>query len=96
MGKRETIKKFYDELESDVKKMVDSAVDSIVSAKKKGGKVVVVTEKVVKDFMEISSKEDMEEILSYLPFKDEMLSDKLGASDLEDWIDFVINKDCEV
>ena len=43
MGNREIIKKFYDELLPDVKEMVDSAVDSIVSAKKKGGKVVVVT-----------------------------------------------------
>lgn len=43
MGNREIIKKFYDELSPDVKEMLDSAVDSIVSAKKKGGKVVVVT-----------------------------------------------------
>ena len=43
MGNREIIKKFYDDLLPEVKKMVDSAVDSIVTAKKKGGKVVVVT-----------------------------------------------------
>ncbi len=43
MKNREIIKKLYDKLSPDVKKMVDSAVDSIVSAKKKGGKVVVVT-----------------------------------------------------
>lgn len=43
MRNREIIKKFYDELSPDVKEMVDSAVDSIVSAKKNDGKVVVVT-----------------------------------------------------
>jgi len=43
MGNREIIKKFYDDLLPEVKEMVDSAVDSIVTAKKKGGKVVVVT-----------------------------------------------------
>ena len=43
MANREIIKKFYDALSPDVKEMVDSAVDSIVTAKKKGGKIVVVT-----------------------------------------------------
>lgn len=40
---REIIKNFYNELSPSVKEMVDSAVDSIVTAKKKGGKVIVVT-----------------------------------------------------
>ncbi len=40
---REIIQKFYEELSPSTKEMVDSAVDSIVTAKKKGGKVVVVT-----------------------------------------------------
>ena len=40
---REIIKNFYNELSPSVKEMVDSAVDSIVIAKRKGGKVVVVT-----------------------------------------------------
>jgi hypothetical protein len=40
---RDNIKNLYNNLSADVKKMVDSAVNSIVSAKEKGGKVVVVT-----------------------------------------------------
>jgi len=40
---REIIKKYYDELPSSVKEMVDSAVSSVVDAKKKDGKIVVVT-----------------------------------------------------
>ena len=37
------IEKFYNELSPSVKEMVDSAVNSIVTAKENGGKVVVVT-----------------------------------------------------
>ncbi len=40
---RKIIENFYNELSPAVKEMVDSAVDSIVTAKKNGGKVVVVT-----------------------------------------------------
>ncbi len=41
--KRKIIEKFYNELSPSVKEMVDSAVNSIVTAKENGGKVVVVT-----------------------------------------------------
>jgi len=40
---REPIEMLYRELRSDTKEMLDRAIESIVSAKKKGGKVVVVT-----------------------------------------------------
>ena len=40
---RKIIKNYYDELSDSVKEMVDNAVESIVIAKKNGGKVVVVT-----------------------------------------------------
>ncbi|NOX64404.1 MAG: hypothetical protein GXO85_01080 [Chlorobi bacterium] len=40
---RKVIEEFYSELSPSVKEMVDSAVNSIVTAKKNGGKVVVVT-----------------------------------------------------
>lgn len=40
---RKIIEEFYSELSPSVKEMVDSAVNSIVTAKKNGGKVVVVT-----------------------------------------------------
>lgn len=40
---RELIKNLYNELSPEVKEMVDNAVNSIVAAKKNGGKVVVVT-----------------------------------------------------
>lgn len=40
---RTTIEKYYNELTPQVKEMVEKAVDSIVTAKKKSGKVVVVT-----------------------------------------------------
>ena len=40
---RELIGKLYNDLSSDVKNMVDQAVDSIVQAKKRNGKVVIVT-----------------------------------------------------
>ncbi len=40
---RKTIRQLYDELSSSVREMVDKSVDSIVSAKENGGKVVVVT-----------------------------------------------------
>lgn len=40
---RETITAIYDNLTKDVQVMLDNAISSIVSAKKKGGKVVVVT-----------------------------------------------------
>jgi deoxyhypusine synthase len=40
---RELIEHLYSELAQDVREMLDQAIDSIVSAKKKGGKVVVVT-----------------------------------------------------
>ena len=32
----------------------------------------------------------MEEVMSYFQYKDEMIQDKKGASDLEDWIHYVI------
>lgn len=57
----------------------------------KVGDCIDVNEKVVNEFMEKCSKSDMEEVLSYLQFKNEMISDKGVASDLEDWIDYVIN-----
>ena len=41
--KREIINKLYDELDQSTKEMVASAVSSIIKAKKKGGKIVVVT-----------------------------------------------------
>src|SRR3989344_1188777 len=59
----------------------------------KYGKRIDVTKKVVKKFMDKSSKSDMEEVLSYLQFKDEMIADKKGASDLEDWIYNIIDKE---
>jgi hypothetical protein len=40
---RKIIEQYYNELSPSVKEMVDKAVDSIVTAKKNGGKVVVVT-----------------------------------------------------
>jgi len=40
---REPIEMLYRDLRSDTKEMLDRAIESIVSAKKKGGKVVVVT-----------------------------------------------------
>ena len=40
---RELIKQIYHDLQPSVRKMVDSAVDRIVEAKKKQGKIVVVT-----------------------------------------------------
>lgn len=40
---RNTIRKLYNELSIEAKEMVDSAVNSIVTTKEKGGKVVVVT-----------------------------------------------------
>jgi hypothetical protein len=59
----------------------------------KFGERIDITKQVVKKFMEKSSKSDMEEVLIYLDFKDEMIDDKGGASDLEDWIYYVINKE---
>jgi deoxyhypusine synthase len=40
---RENIEKLYQALSGDVKEMLDKAISSIISAKKKGGKIVVVT-----------------------------------------------------
>lgn len=40
---RDTIKNLYNQLSAEIQEMVDKAVDSIVSAKENGGKVVVVT-----------------------------------------------------
>lgn len=40
---RELVEKLYNDLSPDVKEMLNRAVDSIVSAKERGGKVVVVT-----------------------------------------------------
>ncbi len=59
----------------------------------KVGERIDITKQVVKKFMEKSSKSDMEEVLSYVQFKDEMLLDKGGASDLEDWICHVLNRE---
>ncbi|MEK6829501.1 MAG: hypothetical protein AABY15_05190 [Nanoarchaeota archaeon] len=60
---------------------------------------IKITKKVVKDFMKKSNKEDMEEALSYLEFADEMKEEIEinggGASDLEDWIYHVINREKE-
>jgi hypothetical protein len=62
----------------------------------KQGDCIDVTKDVVKKFMKKSSKEDMEEVLTYLEYKEEMIERKHldggGASDLEDWIDYVINE----
>lgn len=58
----------------------------------KVGKTIDITEKVVETFMELSSKEEMFEVLSYLEFKDEMLEDKGGAGDLEDFVKYVLDK----
>jgi len=41
--------------------------------------------------MEKSTKEDMEEIISYIQFSEEMIQDNRGSLDLEDYIDYVIN-----
>ena len=43
MTNRNTIEQYYNELSPQVREMVDKAVKSIVDAKKRGGKVVVVT-----------------------------------------------------
>ncbi len=43
VANREPIKRLYRDLPADTKEMFDRAISSIVSAKKKGGKVVVVT-----------------------------------------------------
>ena len=56
----------------------------------KSGERIDITKQVVKKFMEKSSKSDMEEVMSYFQYKDEMIQDKKGASDLEDWIHYVI------
>jgi hypothetical protein len=42
-NRRENIEKLYQNLSGDVKEMLDKAISGIVSAKKKGGKIVVVT-----------------------------------------------------
>lgn len=52
-----------------------------------------ITKKTVKDFMLISTKEDMTEVLRYVKFSEEMQNDKQGASDLEDWINHVLTRD---
>ena len=57
----------------------------------KCGEVINITKKVVEEFMEKSTKEDMEEIISYIQFSEEMIQDNRGSLDLEDYIDYVIN-----
>jgi len=57
----------------------------------KVGKEINITREVVERFMEISTKSDMEEVISYLEFKDEMIADNGGAGDLEDYINYVVN-----
>ena len=67
------------------------------SGKYGNAKTFKITKKVVKDFMEKANEFDLEEALSYIEFKNEMLADlgtdEEGASDLEDWIKHVINKE---
>ncbi len=62
-------------------------------------KVLKITKSVVKKFMKLANAEELEEAHSYISFIPEMLADKEtdeeGASDLEDWIRFVINKETE-
>jgi hypothetical protein len=55
----------------------------------------IINKKSVETFMITAKPEDMVEVLSYT---DEgiikaMLEDKDGASDLEDWFEFVMNRD---
>lgn len=57
----------------------------------KVGKEINITREVVERFMEISTKSNMEEVISYLEFKDEMIDDNSGAGDLEDYIKYVLN-----
>lgn len=45
----------------------------------------------VKQFMKLSSKQDMLEVLKYTKHIDEMLLNKNGAEDLEDFIYYIIN-----
>ena len=62
----------------------------------KYGKVcetIDITREVVEKFMDVSSKSDMEEVCMWLEFKDEMISDQNGASDLEDFIRLVLNRE---
>lgn len=63
----------------------------------KYGKDIKVTKAVVKKFIDKASKFDLEEALSYTrkDIVEDMLSDMSGASDLEDWIKHVINREKE-
>lgn len=64
-------------------------------AKGKYGKCstrIEISEDVVNLFLVKSKEEDLDEILSYLRYEAEMLENMYGAEDLEDYIDYVIDK----